>query len=233
MPHEIEVYHLIEEGLKAPVEFNANDLPISLRSSTKTEQPPLEAVSESIEVSNVYTTQTSDLSSNLLYIALLAQLVEEKLLLELMWIEHLSVPMSKRNFSEGLLAEWRRICEKSGTALPLSNGTVSANRESETQKRVEELMAKLQIKVGPKVKMDSSEVKVKSVIRNKFTLAADDVISFNVGGTIIAVLRSTLMLQAPKSTFAASNSDRWVQQPDDLDEFWNIYMVKVAILSLH
>ena len=134
MPHEIEVYHLIEEGLKAPVEFNANDLPISLRSSTKTEQPPLEAVSESIEVSNVYTTQTSDLSSNLLYIAQLVQLAEEKLLLELMWIEHLSVPMSKRNLSAGLLAQWQRICEESATALPLSNGTVSASRESETQK---------------------------------------------------------------------------------------------------
>ena len=83
------------------------------------------------------------------------------------------------------------------------------------------------------MEMDSSEIKVKSVIRDKFTLAADDVISFNVGGTIIAVLRSTLLLQAPKITFAASYSDRWVQQPDDLDEFWNIYMVKVAILSLH
>ena len=44
------------------------------------------------------------------------------------------------------------------------------------------------------MEMDSSEVKVKSVIRDKFTLAADDVISFNVGGTIIAVLRSTLIV---------------------------------------
>ena len=68
--------------------------------------------------------------------------------------------------------------------------------------------------------------KINSVITDKADTGVDDVISFNVGGTIIAVLRSTLLLQAPNSTFAASYSDRWVQQPDEVDERGNIYMVR-------
>ena len=231
-PHDIEVYQIIQVGLKAPVDFNANDLPISLTSLTKTEQSPLEAVSESIEVSNVYTTQTNDLSSNLLYVAQLAQMAEEELLLELLWIEHLSVPMSKRNISSGLLAEWQKICKESADVLPLLNGAVAA-RGTGTQKMVEESMARLGIKVGSKMKRDSTEGKVKSVMSDKVTMAKDDVISFNVGGTIIAVLRSTLLRQAPNSTFAASYSDRWVQQSDELDEFGNIYMVKEHMISFH
>ena len=166
---------------------------------------------------------------------------EEKLLLELMWIEHLSIPMSKRNLSAGLLAEWQRKCKARADVLPISNGVVVASRWSETQKRSEKLMARLQITMGSKMKRDGSEDsttsspvfnELKSAISDRVDAAVDDVISFNVGGTIIAVLRSTLLLQAPNSTFAARYSDRWVQQSDELDEFGNIYMVEGNILHL-
>ena len=162
-------------------------------------------------------------------------MAEEELLHELMWIEHLSVPMCKRTLSAGLLAEWQRICEESVFVLPLSNGVVVTSCGSETLERVEESMERLGIKVGLKRRRDSSEgsakssainKKIKSVVTDKAHTAVDDVISFNVGGTIIAVLRSTLLLQAPNSTFAASYSDRWVQQPDEVDERGNIYMVR-------
>ena len=225
---KVVLYYRI--GDIAPVEFNADDLPINLTSSTKTEQLPLKAVSKPKKVSNIYTNQTDKLLSNLLHMVKVAQLADEKLLLELLWIEHLSVPMSKRNLSTGLLAQWQRICKKSADALPISNGVVVTTCGSETLKIVEESIARLQIKVKPKIRGDSTEDKVKSLTTGKADTAVDDVISFNVGGTIIAVLRSTLLLQAPNSTFAASYSDRWVQQPDELDECGNIYMVKEIIV---
>ena len=56
---------------------------------------------------------------------------------------------------------------------------------------------------------------------------ADEVISFNLGGTIIAVLRSTLLRQAPDSTLTTRYLGRWTQQTDELDEDGNIYMVRV------
>ena len=229
--HEIEVYQIIHEVFESPDRFHSNDLPISLISSIKTEQSALEAMSESVAVSNAYSTQTSDFSSNLLLMAKGAQIAEEELLLELMWIEHLSVPMKKRNLSAGLSAEWRRKCDESADVLPLSNGVVVTSCRSETLERIEESMARLGMKVGPKRKRDCSEGPTtssgkKSPMSNQVDIAVDDVISFNVGGKIIAVLRSTLLLQAPRSTFAANYSDRWIQRSDALDECGNIYMVK-------
>ena len=109
---------------------------------------------------------------------------------------NLSGTLSKRNLSTGLLAEWQRICKESADVLPLSNRVVVASCGSETLKKVEESMERLQIKVGPKIKGDSTEDEVKSVTTGKADTAVDDVISFNVGGTIIAVLRSTLLLMA-------------------------------------
>ena len=237
--HEIEVYGVLKEGSKAPPAFSVDDSPVNLTSSIRTEQLPVETMSDPTKVSRIYTSQTSDLASMLLNVAQTVQKGEERLLLELMWIEHLSVPMSKRNLSAGLLAEWRRICEESADVLPISNGEVVASGESATLTRIEESMARLQIKIGPKRKRDSSEGRISSSMVSKETesvtndTAADDVISFNVGGTIIAALRSTLLLQAPNSTFAAKYSDRWVQQPDELDKCGNIYMVKARMLSFH
>ena len=227
---EIEVYQVIQEGSKAPDRFNVIDCPINLTSFTKTPQSPHGAVPKPTKVSNMYTNQTDQLSLNLLHMAKVAQMAEEELLLELMWIEHLSVPMSKRNLSAGLLAEWQRICKESADVLPLTNGVAVTSCISETLKRVEESMARLGMKVGSKITKNSTGG---IVTPNKADKAIDDVISFNAGGTIIAVLRSTLLRQAPSSTFAASYSDRWVQQPDEVDEYGNIYMVKENTMSLH
>ena len=52
----------------------------------------------------------------------------------------------------------------------------------------------------------------------------DAVLSFNVGGTIIAVLRSTLLRHAPNSTFATGFSGRW--QKNDTDQDGNIMLVR-------
>ena len=234
-PQEIEVYQIIQQGSRASDKFHSDDLPIIPRSLTRKEQLSLEAVTEPTAVSSAYTTQTNNFSLDLLHMAKVAQMAEEKLLLELMWIEHLSVPMSKRNLSTGLLAEWQRICEESADVLPLSNGVVVTSYGSETLKRIEESIASPQNKIGLKRKRDSSESRTmcsgkkvfsSSLVCKEVDTTVDDVISFNVGGTIIAILRSTLLLQAPRSIFAASYSDRWLQRAVELDECGNIYMVE-------
>ena len=135
--NEIEVYQVSEEGFKTPARFNADDCPINLASFTRTIWSLPGPVSKPTKVSNMYTTQTSQLSSHLLHMAKVAQIAEEKLLLELMWIEHLSVPMDKRNLSAGLLTEWQRICKTSTDVLPLSNGLDVTSCGSATLKRVE------------------------------------------------------------------------------------------------
>ena len=154
--HEVEVYEIV---LPHPVKVNADELPISLASLTKTDdQLHLKSISDLLKESNIYTTQTSDLASSLLHMAKVVQMAEEELLLELMWIEHLSVPMSKRNLSAGLLAEWERICEESADVLPLSNRVVMTSCESAILKRVEESIARLHIEVGSKRKRDSGRI---------------------------------------------------------------------------
>ena len=54
----------------------------------------------------------------------------------------------------------------------------------------------------------------------------DEIISFNVVGTIVAVLRSTVLSQAPSSTFASRFSGRWSQQSEELDKDGNILLVR-------
>ena len=71
---EIEVYQVSEEGFKGPARFNAIDCPLKLTSFARTPQLPLGALSKPTKVSNMYTTQTSELSSNLLHMAKVAQI---------------------------------------------------------------------------------------------------------------------------------------------------------------
>jgi hypothetical protein len=54
----------------------------------------------------------------------------------------------------------------------------------------------------------------------------DEVVSYNVGGTIIAVLRSTLVRQAPNSVFASRFSGRWSEQDNDDMEDGYINLVR-------
>ena len=53
----------------------------------------------------------------------------------------------------------------------------------------------------------------------------DRVVSFNVRGVVVSVLRSTLLTAAPDSWFSARVSGRWTEQAGDVDEDGNIEQV--------
>ena len=54
----------------------------------------------------------------------------------------------------------------------------------------------------------------------------DRVVSFNVRGVVVSVLRSTLLTAAPDSWFSARVSGRWTEQAGDVDEDGNIEQVR-------
>lgn len=228
--NEMEVYEVIMETVRCQTEKVYQETP----RAAATVQSVSAAVLQSNVISGIYTSETRDIASQLLEMATSTQLAEEQLLIELLWIEHLSMSTQKRNLPIGLLADWQRIYKASADVLPLSNGIVVTSCGSKTLKRVEEAMARLQIKlnINANVKNNNSNPS-KSMVTRKVDVAADVVISFNVGGTIIAVLRSTLLRQAPNCTFNVRFSDRWTQQSDELDECGNIYMVGDIVLSLY
>ena len=235
-------------------------LPKSCASSQNTESKEIDSTSQLSE----------KVWQSMLEKANVLQFAEEELLLELLWIEHLSismaipVPMEMRSITIGLLAEWEAICKSSADVLPLLNGVAVTNCGIDTLKKVEEVMERLGIiKVhdhydsdnnrnnnsDEEGKEDSMKAENGTMIENAIGLDSaesacatssfspttttetqanddDQVISFNVGGTIIAILRSTLLLHAPQSTFATNFSGRWSLQQEELDEHGNIYVVR-------
>ena len=55
---------------------------------------------------------------------------------------------------------------------------------------------------------------------------ADTVVTFNVGGTIACMKRSTLLNYAPDSYFSSRFSGRWTEHSDDVDEEGYIFQDK-------
>lgn len=192
------------------------------------------AKSKSKVTFDIYVTQTDELASQLLENARMAQLEEEELLLELLWIEHLSVPMNKKDCGSGLRAEWLAKRKAAADVLPLSNGVHMTSYDTETLQRIKESMERLCITIEVKTSKDDdpqNSKKPKYAKTYQIRNVIDEVISFNVGGTIIAVLRSTLLLQAPMSTLAVNFSNCNMSQPVELDEYGNIYMVRESDFS--
>ena len=136
------------------------------------------------------------------------ELSEKKLLVELLWVEHLSIPASKRNIVQGMVAEWQEKIDNAFEAI--SNGT-------ETLDIVKNVADRLDISLSGDVEEeeeedddddgqgdDANDVRPQG---DGDWHDHDDVVSFNVGGQIISVLQSTLLRQAPKSTFTCPSSD--------------------------
>jgi TLD len=130
---------------------------------------------------------------------------EEKLLFALLWVEHLSAPSEGRNVKAGRLQEWRAITAQAHKLTTDVSGM-------QTLKELEGVMARLHI-TGT-----DGEGKGEAV--------DDEVVSYNVGGTIVAVLRSTLVRQAPNSVFASRFSGRWSEQDNDDMEDGYINLVR-------
>jgi hypothetical protein len=135
------------------------------------------------------------------------QQTEEKLLLELLWIEHLSAPSEGRNIRVGMQAEWQAMTSMANACRGDPSGL-------QTMQMIEEVMARLHIDMTG----NNHE--------KKGTVVDDEVVSYNVGGTIIAVLRSTLVRQAPNSAFASRFSGRWSEQDNYDIEDGHICLVR-------
>jgi hypothetical protein len=168
--------------------------------------------------------QTEDIGKNILTASSNTHRVEKDLLVELLWMEHLSIPIKDRTLASGLLADWNATY--ASAQLPSFSGDSGALR------KVEEVMERLQISILTERKVcdkrQGGEGSGKS--DRDIKLTEDKVISFNVGGTVIAVLLSTLLRQAPKSTFAASYSGRWLPK---VDEDGNILLVRrIQIIAI-
>ena len=130
------------------------------------------------------------------------ELSEKKLLVELLWIEHLSAPAIERNILQGMLSEWQ---EKIDTAFAEINSGV------ETLDIVRNVADRLNITFTGRIE-DEDDVQGDDEEKGQPQGSGewhdhDDIASFNVGGLIVSVLQSTLLRQAPNSTFSSPSSD--------------------------
>ena len=133
-----------------------------------------------------------------------------KLLTELLWVEHLSASPASRDIDTGLLREWLAISGRIDTLAALDS-------RKEIMAEIAEAMDRLGV---PREGTSGHAV---TDVKAHTELVHDEVVSYNVGGTIIAVLKSTLLRQAPDSTFAARFSGRWDKsgaesEPDDIED---------------
>ena len=193
---EIEVYHIEGEDsadVLEPTPAADGLIPETLEDHTHT------WIDAATKQSDAINKRLRDMSREI-------ELSEKKLLVELLWIEHLSIPASKRNIVQGMVAEWQ---EKIDNAFEeISNGT-------ETLDIVKNVADRLDISLSGDVEEeedddddgqgdDANDVRPQG---DGDWHDHDDVVSFNVGGQIISVLQSTLLRQAPKSTFTSPSSD--------------------------
>ena len=226
---------------------------------------------EATEQMKLIIKQTEDIAVQLLELDKTSQLAEEKLYSELLWIENHTAPISQRNITTGLQADWDTLYRASLDMLPLSNGLNFSNCKSNTLEEIRKIMIRLSIPINVRKECNEGDhsvndhydvsleeittispvivsnipttttsaesfpiptstppthATVAAINYSELSLDHPVVISFNVGGDIIAVLRSTLLFQAPQSTFAANFSGRWSLQEEELDEFGNILLVR-------
>jgi TLD len=117
-------------------------------------------------------------------------LAERKLLIELLWVEHLSTHPHDREASEGLLADWQSMIDDA--LQDVGNGV-------DTLDIVQEAMVRLNIA--------DSDDEMKNAECQKFS-EKDEVVSYSVGGESIAILRSTLTHHASSSAFTSRFTGR-------------------------
>ena len=134
---------------------------------------------------------------------------QANLLTELLWVEHLSAPPVLRDIDVGLLRKWLAISDRVKALAALDSRT-------EIMAAIEKAMDRLGV---PR----EGTGEILTDVKTQAEIVHDEVVSYNVGGTIIAVLKSTLLRQAPDSTFAARFSGRWDKsgaesEPDDIED---------------
>jgi hypothetical protein len=150
-------------------------------------------------------TDTRDIEESMRKMHEQVRTAEVKLLRELLQIEHLSSSRKNWDIKVGLKAEWQKILDTAANCRLDASGKT-------TMDMLGEVMARLHITGSSGETRDEA--------------ADDEVVSYNVGGTIIAVLRSTLVRQAPNSAFASRFSGRWSEQANEDMEDGHICLVR-------
>ena len=189
---EIEIYHIEGEGSEedpGPLLTADGVAPETLEDHTNTW---IHAASK----------QSDAINKGLREMSRKVELSEKKLLVELLWIEHLSAPAIERNIVQGMVSEWQ---EK------IDHAFAEINNGVETLDIVRNVADRLNIAFDRGIEDeedDQGDEEEKGQPQGSGEWHDhDDIASFNVGGLIVSVLQSTLLRQAPNSTFASPSSD--------------------------
>ena len=140
---------------------------------------------------------------------------ERELLMEILLVRQLTSPASRRDIKAGLHRSW----EAAVAAISAIDSITCGNKQLDM---IKELLRELNV-TGAEVEAvtvasASGKSKKRSFSETQADKDCEEIISFNVGGTTIAVLKSTLLRQAPNSSFASRVSDRWPRSGDDVED---------------
>ena len=136
---------------------------------------------------------------------------ERELLMEILLVRQLTSPGNRRDIGAGLQRSW----EATVAGVSAINSTTCGNKLLDMIKK---LLLELNV-TGAKAEALPCEIPSDDKISETQAVKdCDEVVSFNVGGTIIAVLKSTLLRHAPDSTFASRVSDRWPRSGDVVED---------------
>ena len=236
-PKKIEVYQI--EGMTAPVVVDpstseqastSGDLDIAANMAFEADGDETELASKITIASLVMTDKMTEYNETI--VARLRALsesifkAERELLMEILLVRQLTSPASSRDISAGLKGSWEVIVDE----ISAIDSTTCGNKQSDM---INELLIKLNVTgeevVAVAVALVAPDEPSDEVIAEaKEIVDCEEVISFNVGGTIIAVLKSTLLRQAPDSVFASRVSDRWRKSADETVDGHNCLVSKLT-----
>ena len=137
------------------------------------------------------------------------------------------------NISKGLVAEWLTIKE----SLNGSNRENAATEGTEIGDDLTTAASSSSSASALPSSVTADEQRLQDIVATIERLHAmasvplvendtDSVVTFNVGGTIVCMKRSTLLNYAPDSYFSSRFSGRWTEHSDDVDEEGNIFQDK-------
>ena len=225
-PIKIEVYQI--ESLPTPVGVDPTTTAPASASGSTTQNPSdmsfkvdgteTERLSKSTAASLIMADKIRD--CNKTFVARLRALsesvfkAERELLMALLLVRQLTSTASRCDVKARLQETWEATVVEVSAIDSISCG----NRQSEM---IKELLLELNVTgaeaeaVAVPEAMVTDKPSDEVISDTQAVEECDEVISFNVGGTIIAVLKSTLLRQAPDSVFASRVSDRWRKSADE------------------
>lgn len=180
---EIEVYQIVENASEHVKVSRGMSFELNERVKKARTEPLQSWITSATNHGDDISQRLSDMSAEI-------DMSERKLLIELLWVEHLSTPPKDREGSEGLLADWQAMIDDA--LQDVGNGV-------DTLDIVEEAMTRLNI--------SDSDDEMKNAESQDIS-QNDEVVSYSVGGASISILRSTLTRHASSSAFTSRFTGR-------------------------